>query len=203
LQKREADRKRVERGCRIPRERRRMGIRISNPGKRIEYRKEALLEDLKDETFESQELFRRAEACIVRGRFNRAEALLADALMISSTNPLYLSYYGLCVGMRGELPEAQRLCSKAAKLSPQSPIVLVNLGRILLAQGLRKEARDFFSRAYEIDNTNAPAALELSGMGVRRQPVLRRLPRSHPLNKMLGRMRHRILGYKKPGLKKR
>jgi tetratricopeptide (TPR) repeat protein len=105
--------------------------------------------------------------------------------------------------MRGDLGEAQKFCSKAAKLSPQSPIILVNLGRVLLELGYRKEARDFFSRAYSLDNTSSPAALELSGMGVRRQPVLRFLSRSHPINQMFGKMRHRLLGYKKPGLRKR
>jgi Flp pilus assembly protein TadD len=180
-----------------------MGIRISNMSNKLDQRKRVLPDDLKNETFESQELFRRAEACIVRGKFDKAEELLAEALRISSENPLYLSYFGLCVGMRGDLGEAQKLCSKAAKLSPHSPIVLVNLGRVMLEQGYRKEARDFFSRAYSLDNTNSPAALELSGMGVRRQPVLRHLGRSHPLNLMLGKMRHRILGYKKPGWKNR
>jgi tetratricopeptide (TPR) repeat protein len=180
-----------------------MGIRISNVKNKLEDRKDFLPDDLKNETFESQELFRRAEACIVRGKFDKAEELLAEALRISSENPLYISYFGLCVGMRGDLAEAQKLCSKAAKLSPHSPIILVNLGRVLLEQGYRKEARDFFSRAYSLDNTNSPAALELSGMGVRRQPVLRYLARSHPLNLMLGKMRHRMLGYKKPGWKKR
>ena len=158
---------------------------------------------LQNETFESQELFRRAEACIVRGRFDMAEELLAEAVRISSENPLYLSYYGLCVGMRGDLSEAQKLCGKAAKLAPQSAIILVNYGRIWLAQGCRKEARDLFTRAYSLDNTNSPAALELSGMGVRRPPVIGCLGRNHPLNYFLGKLRHRLLGYKKPGLKKR
>lgn len=180
-----------------------MGSRISNLSNKLDNRREALPDDLKNETFESQELFRRAEACIVRGKFDKAEELLAETLRISSENPLYLSYYGLCVGMRGNLGEAQRFCSRAAKLSPQSPIVLVNLGRIMLEQGYRKEARDFFTRAYALDNTSSPAALELSGMGVRRQPVIRCLARNHPVNLMLGKMRHRLLGYKKPGLKKR
>jgi Flp pilus assembly protein TadD len=180
-----------------------MGIRISNLSNKLDNRREALPDDLKNETFESQELFRRAEACIVRGKFDKAEELLAEALRISSENPLYLSYSGLCIGMRGDLVEAQKLCSKAAKLSPHSPIILVNLGRIMLEQGYRKEARDFFSRAYALDNTSSPAALELSGMGVRRQPVIRSLARSHPVNQMLGRMRHRFLGYKKPGWKNR
>ncbi|MDD4857423.1 MAG: tetratricopeptide repeat protein [Candidatus Krumholzibacteria bacterium] len=179
-----------------------MGVRISINHNWLEARAEQITVDLQNETFESQELFRRAEACILRRNFEKAETLLADALKISSENPFYLSYYGLCIGMRGDLGGAERLCSKAVKLNPTSPIILVNLGRILLEEGLRKEARDLFSRAYTIDNTNSAAALELSGMGVRRRPVIPFLARSNPLNFLLGRIRHRLLGLRPPGLKK-
>ena len=179
-----------------------MGVRISNIHKRLSVQTERLPVDLQNETFESQELFRRAEACIVRGNFDKAEELLAEALKISPDNPIYLSYYGLCVGMVGDLGEAEKYCLRATKLSPSNPIILVNLGRVFLEQGYRKEARDQFSRAYAIDNTNSAAALELSGMGVRRQPLLPFLARNNPLNMILGKMRHRLLGYKKPGWKK-
>ncbi len=180
-----------------------MGVRIASINNKLSASAQPTPDPLQNETFESQELFRRAEACIVRGRFDKAEEFLAEAIRISSENPLYLSYYGLCVGMRGDLLEAQKLCCKAVKLAPRSPIILVNCGRIWLAQGCRKEARDHFTRAYSIDNTNSAAALELSGMGVRRPPVFGALGRNHPLNCFLGRLRHRLLGYRKPGLKKR
>lgn len=179
-----------------------MGVRICNKMKRIGALIDHVQVDLQNETFESQELFRRAEACIVRGNFEKAEALLADTVKISPENPTYLSYYGLCVGMLGDLGEAEKYCLKAVKLSPSNPIILVNLGRILLEQGYRKEARDQFSRAYAIDNTNSAAALELSGMGVRRQPILPFISRNHPLNMILGKMRHKLLGYKRPGHRK-
>jgi tetratricopeptide (TPR) repeat protein len=179
-----------------------MGVRISNVYRGLQLQPDPMPVDLRNETFESQDLFRRAEACIVRRNFDKAEELLAEALKISSENPIYLSYYGLCLGMRGDLAQAEKICRKAAKLNPASPIILVNLGRIILDEGYRKEARDLFSRAYELDNTNSPAALELSGMGVRRQPVIKFLGRSHPLNVTLGKFRHRLLGYRKPGLKK-
>jgi Flp pilus assembly protein TadD len=179
-----------------------MGVRVSNRVQGMLRRERYLPSDLKNETFESQELFRRAEVNIQRRNFDKAKELLEEALKISPENPTYLSYQGLCIGMLGDLTEAQKLCQKAAKLSPVSPIILVNLGRILLAQGRRKEARDQFSRAYDIDNTSSAAALELSGMGVRRPPVIGFLPRNNPLNKHLGKMRHRVIGYKKLGWKK-
>lgn len=180
----------------------RMGIRIAQKANKLVNRNDYLPPDLQNETFESQELFRRAEACILRRNFDKAEMLLGEALKISPDNPIYLSYFGLCVGMMGSLGEAEKLCRRGAKLSPATPIILVNLGRILLEEGSRKDARDLFSRAYEIDNTSSAAALELSGMGVRRQPVISYLSRNHPLNYFLGKLRHRVLGYRKLGWKK-
>jgi tetratricopeptide (TPR) repeat protein len=179
-----------------------MGVRISNRYQGTNVRETYLPSDLNNETFESQELFRRAEVNIQRRNFDKAKELLGEALKISPDNPFYLSYYGLCAGMIGDLTEGEKLCRKAAKLSPVSPIILVNHGRILLEQGFRKEAREQFSRAYELDNTNSAAALELSGMGVRRQPVISFLSRNNPLNKAFGMLRHRLFGYKKLGWKK-
>ena len=179
-----------------------MGVRISNRYQGTHTRETYLPADLKNETFESQELFRRAEVNIQRRNFDKAKELLGEALKISPDNPFYLSYYGLCAGMIGDLTEGEQLCRKAEKLLPVSPIVLVNHGRILLEQGFRKEAREQFSRAYELDNTNSAAALELSGMGVRRQPVISFLPRNNLFNKVFGKFRHRLFGYKKLGWKK-
>ncbi len=180
-----------------------MGVRISGRYRSMDTHDQYLPEDLKNETFESQELFRRAEISIQRRNFDKAKELLGEALKISPENPFYLSYYGLSAGMAGDLTEGEELCRKAAKLLPVAPIILVNLGRIFLEQGLRKEARDQFSRAYRCDNTSSAAALELSGMGVRRPPVIGFLSRSNLLNKVLGKIRHVLFGFKRLGWKKR
>jgi Flp pilus assembly protein TadD len=154
------------------------------------------VEEIKAENFESRELFHKAQASIQRSNFKRAASLLKEALKIAPGNPNYLSHMGLCTGMTGDLRDAEIMCRKAVSLAPLQPILLVNLGRVLLEQGKREEARKAFTRAYEIDDTNAAAALELSRMGVRRRPVLRFLDRAHPLNVLLGRVRHRILTWK-------
>ena len=154
------------------------------------------------ETFESQELYRRAGACMQKRNFEKAEGLLSEALKICPDNALYLSNYGLSVGMLGDLREGEKLCRKAIKLAPSLSILHVNLGRIFMEQDNRKDARNCFARAYELDNTSSAAALELSGMGVRRPPVIRFLRRDNPLNIWLGRVRHRMIGYRKLGWKK-
>jgi len=158
---------------------------------------------LDTETFESRDLFRKAEIHFRRNKFARAAGLITEALKIAPGHPLYLSYLGVCVAMRGNIVEGEKMCLKAAGIRASDPIMYVNLGRVLLRQGRRKEAREHFMRAYGMDNTNAPAALELSRMGVRRRPVLRFLPRNHPLNVRLGKLRHRISAWRHGELKKR
>lgn len=155
------------------------------------------------ETFESRELFVKAENLIRKGDYKRAAVLVNESLRISPDNPLYLSAMGLCSGMQGKLVEGEKMCRKALSMSDgREPLLLVNLGRVLLGQGARKEARSCFSKAYALDNTNSPAALELSRMGVRKKQVLTFLDRDHPLNVFLGRIRYRIMISRKKELKK-
>jgi Flp pilus assembly protein TadD len=145
------------------------------------------------DTFESRDLFRRAEIQINRGRYREASSLLTHALKISPDNPIYVSHLGYCIGMLGNIEGGEKMCRRAAQLAPAVPIVLVNLGKILVDTGRRQEARKLFAQAYRIDNTHSPAALELSRLGVRRQPVIPFLDRGNVLNKYLGKLRHRIL----------
>ncbi|HMA76397.1 MAG TPA: hypothetical protein VKO43_03710, partial [Candidatus Krumholzibacteriaceae bacterium] len=69
----------------------------------------------------------------------------------------------------------------------------VNLGRVLLEDNRKEEARRMFLKAYSMDRADAPAALELSSMGIRRKPVIPFLPRENPLNVFLGKLRHKIV----------
>jgi Flp pilus assembly protein TadD len=148
---------------------------------------------IEKETFESRDLFGRAEVQIKRGRFREASVLITQALKMAPDNPVYISYLGYCIGSLGNVDAAEKMCRRAMQLAPTLPIVLVNLGRILVEKGLRKEARVLLAQAYSIDNTNAPAALELSRLGVRRPPVFPFLKRNNFMNKYAGILRHRLL----------
>jgi Tfp pilus assembly protein PilF len=146
------------------------------------------------DTFESREFYAKAEANIKRGNYSEAMKLLEQALKISPENPVYLSTMGLCESMLGDPSKGERMCRTALQTAgnDRDPMLFVNLGRVVLEMGDRMKAREYFMKAYKIDNTNAPAALELSRMGVRKKPVLPFLPRNHFLNIYLGKLRHRI-----------
>jgi Tfp pilus assembly protein PilF len=158
---------------------------------------------IEQDTFESREYFNKATKMITRGEYSDASQLIQEALKISPENPLYLSCMGLCVGMQGNTFAGERMCRKAMGMAKSPDATFnVNLGRILLKQGNRSGARNCFTKAYSIDNTHSPAALELSRMGVRKKPVLSCLHRNHPLNIYLGKIRHRIKSMRNPELKK-
>lgn len=156
-----------------------------------------------NETFESREFYTKAEGMIRKGDFRQASILIDEALKISPENPVYVSSMGLCVAMMGNSFAGEKMCRQALGMKNAScPLLLVNLGKILLSEGKRSEARDYFTKAYSLDNTFAPAALELSRMGVRKKPVLRFLNRDHWLNVRLGKIRHQIVLMRGSGLKK-
>lgn len=158
-----------------------------------------------NETFESRELYAKAEAHIRRNNFGKALTLLREALKIAPDNPRYASSMGLCIAMQGDHAEGERLCRSAIAAAGQDrmdPILLVNLGRICLKRGDRQNARDYLLKAYQLDPTHPATALELSSMGVRRKPVLPFLGRNHPLNIRLGKLRYQLRERRHKGLKR-
>ena len=156
------------------------------------------------DTFESREFYVKAEANIKRNNYGDALKLLEQALKISPENPVYLSTMGLCEAMMGDPEKGYKMCRLAMQYAgaQRDPMLYVNYGRVLLERGERMNARDQFMKAYKIDNTNAPAALELSRMGVRKKPMLTFLGRNHPVNVYLGKLRHQLKQARAGGLKK-
>ena len=165
---------------------------------------EKLLLEPRD-TFESREFYVKAEAKIRRNNYGDALKLLEQALKISPEHPVYLSTMGMCESMLGDPEAGEKLCRTALVLAgaERDPMLYVNLGRVLLEKGNRSKAREYFMKAYRLDNTNAPAALELSKMGVRKKPVLPFLSRNNPLNIKLGKFRHWLREKRAGDLKKK
>lgn len=165
---------------------------------------ETAIETLVHETFESRELYTKAEAHIRRFNYGQAAVLLAEALKIAPENSRYLSSMGLCKAMQGEHATGEKMCRDAIQAAGQdaAPILFVNLGRICLKKGDRKNAREFLLKAYQLDPTHPATALELSVMGIRRKPVITFLDRNHPLNVYFGKLRYRLRERRHRNLKK-
>jgi tetratricopeptide (TPR) repeat protein len=88
--------------------------------------------------------------------------------------------------------KALELCRSAAKEEFYNPELYHNLARVHMAFGFKAEAIRYLRRGLMIDPANASLAADLERLGRRRVPVLQFLPRNHPLNRWLGRMRGRF-----------
>lgn len=143
-----------------------------------------------EETHESKALFNLALEQMGHNRIPEAMKSLEAALRISPRSGLYLSHYGVCVATeRGDYATAVKLCERAIKLQPKDPVNRVNLGRVYRLKGRTGEAYEQFVTAWKMNRHHPAPAAELSRMGIRRPPVLRFLPRSHWLNRQLGKLR--------------
>lgn len=106
----------------------------------------------------------------------------------------YVSFYGVCLCMsRNSRRESLESCRTAARLNDIDPDIWWNLGRVAAIAGKRREAYRAWFRGLSLDNGHAGILTEMRRRGMRRQPVLSFLDRSHPLNIALGRMRARMI----------
>lgn len=143
----------------------------------------------------AEKSFERGLEALQAGRLREAMALFEAALEIEKRRgiavpqPRYLSFYGLCLGLEaGRMREAIRICREATTLEFYNPDLYHNLGCLLLAAGKRKEAYEALSRGYALQPGHPGLRRELERMGRRRRPPLGFLPRSHPLNVLLGKL---------------
>ncbi len=106
---------------------------------------------------------------------------------------LFYSYLGFGVAYRERrIREGVELCRHACRLSFYEPENFLNLARTCLLAGNRAEAYRAIEKGYALDPDD-PALRKLHAkLGVRRRPIVKFLGRRHPINRMLGRVRHGI-----------
>lgn len=150
-------------------------------------------------THESETLYNLAIGKINRNNFRGALDDLLQAIRIAPMNPWYLSHFALCLAhVEKDYARALRLARQAVEVCPMEPVYYVNLGKVQRLRGDNRSAYQAFSRAHQLDKKHPAAAAELARMGIRRPPLIRFLPRSHPANIALGKLRaviqRRLLG---------
>jgi tetratricopeptide (TPR) repeat protein len=148
-----------------------------------------------DATFTAEDQFRRGKALLADGRHAEALACFRSAHQVDRANPRYRSHFGLCLALvERRFDRALELCRSAAKEEFFNPELYHNLARVHMAFGYKSEAIRYLRRGLMIDPAHAPLAAELEQLGRRQPPVLQFLPRSHRLNRWLGRLRRRFVG---------
>jgi hypothetical protein len=144
-----------------------------------------------DANLSAEEHFRRGKE-LLDEREGQAFEHFRTAHTLDAGNPRYRSFYGLGLALvERRFSEAVELCRSAAKEEFFNPDLYHNLSRVHLAFGFKAEGIRYLRRGLMIDPSHGGMLEDLGRLGLRRLPVLRFLPRRHPLNRWLGRMRVR------------
>lgn len=141
----------------------------------------------------SAESLRRAQELLRSGLEMAALEHFSSAHQRAPEDPVVQSHYGWAVAMiEHRVERGVSLCRSALRDAADQPEVYHNLARILLAHGRKAEAIKYIRRGLMVDPRNASLVLEWRRLGIRRPPVLSFLPRRHPANRLLGRVRGRL-----------
>jgi tetratricopeptide (TPR) repeat protein len=141
----------------------------------------------------ADEHYRLGRTALDAGELPQAVEHLQAAYRLDAATPLYRSYYGLALGLsERRLERAISLCRSAATDEFFNPLHFHNLARVHLACGFKAEAIRYLRRGLMIDPGNEAIASVLRELGIRRRPPLGFLRRRNLLNRLLGRLLHRL-----------
>ena len=106
---------------------------------------------------------------------------------------LFLSYLGCALARtQGRASEGLALCEQAVKVEFYQPENWANLAEVLILNGRRGEAMNAIEQGMDIDSRYRRLEAIHLRLGRRRAPVLGWLPRSNPLNHLLGKVRSQL-----------
>ncbi|MFZ0211615.1 MAG: tetratricopeptide repeat protein [Candidatus Acidiferrales bacterium] len=121
------------------------------------------------------------------------------ALGAAPKNPFYLSYTGLLAAMADRrFADAETLCREALNLKCNHAQLYLNLAEVYHQSGRMSDAIGILEKGMVSAGRDFRIRRALERIGVRRAPVLAFLHRNHPVNRMLGRLRHRFAGSARP-----
>lgn len=145
-------------------------------------------------TESSEEQFRSGRRYLREDNLDKALRAFEKAYKEDRENPGYMSYYGMCKGLRGgEIGLALELCTRAIKKEFHRAEFYANLGRVYMAAGNKKGAIKVFKTGLRFDANNEEINKYLIELGFRHKPVIPILKRSNPVNKFLGILFRRTL----------
>src|SRR5229473_8080275 len=138
--------------------------------------------------------FREGLAFLRGGDATKAMPHLQTALDHEPDNPYYMSYLGLAVAASDQKwAEAEKLCQSAMRMNRRQAQLYLNLAEVYVAADRRQAAADVLARGLHYAPHDRRLKMALDRLAMRRSPVLTFLPRQHPINRNLGKLRHHAL----------
>ncbi|MFN7966706.1 MAG: tetratricopeptide repeat protein [Acidobacteriota bacterium] len=133
------------------------------------------------------------------GRYTQALEPLEQAMAYSINEPAssayarpLRSYFGLAVALgRGDIVRGRKLCEEAISDGTLDVELYVNLARVYLKANRKDLAIEAIDTARAIDPDHLVVNGLFKQLGERRSPVFTFLDRSHPINVVAGKLRHR------------
>jgi tetratricopeptide (TPR) repeat protein len=144
----------------------------------------------------AENTFRKGLVALVEGDPAAASEHFQSAILIELQHGVnrpqmrYLSYYGLSRAQaRGATPDTIQACETATRRDFFNPDLLMNLGRVLVLAGKTSRALAAFQRGLDLAPKHPGLLAEYAKIDRREPPPLTIVSRSHPLNKLLGKLR--------------
>ena len=105
----------------------------------------------------------------------------------------FVSYLGLALTLsQGKSEEGLKLCEQAVKREFFDPDLYCNLGIVYLRHRLKASAVEAFQKGLNLKPEHRRIRDELERYERRSMPVFTFLPRTHPVNRLAGRLRYRL-----------
>jgi tetratricopeptide (TPR) repeat protein len=121
-------------------------------------------------------------------RYGDAVTHFQEAVVLEPGAKGYLSYLGLAVAhAHRKYADAEQLCRRAIESEYHRPEHYHNLGEVMLLAGRRGDAIKAYNQALSWNPNHEASQDALRKLGIRRPPVVPMLPRSHPINVVLGK----------------
>ncbi len=137
-------------------------------------------------------LFEDGLARYVEGDASAAHARFERAHRRAPSDPRIMSWYGLTLVLVERNSNLGILYGdQALRLAGPDPEIYLNQARAHLALGQRERAVKAIIRGLAVDPHHEPLRAAQQAMGWRRKPVIGFLSRSNPINRWLGKIRHR------------
>jgi tetratricopeptide (TPR) repeat protein len=140
------------------------------------------------------ESLKRGQELLRAGLENAALEHFASAHRARPDDPRLRAYYGWAVAtIEHRLERGLGLCREALRADGACADVYLNLARVLMVHGRKAEGIRYLKRGLMVDPRDVGLIQEWRRLGMRRSPVLPFLPRRHLCNRLLGRLRGRLV----------
>ena len=124
-----------------------------------------------------------------------ALAHIRRALKAEPQNPFFLSYVGmLCAVAEKRYVAGEKLCREALEIKCNHAQLYLNLAEVYRHAGRHGDAIKTLQKGFVSTGRDLRIRMALEKIGGRRHPMLSMLGRGHSLNRLLGRLRHRMIG---------